>query len=295
MHLAIGHKPGLGIWRVQAVGDRSQRTVLVVDWLVWTFCKEWGEGRTKWHFKPNQTKPNQNKTLEKPITEGLWFLQPILRKSPPCQPSHLANSDVFAQEYFFERQVLYCWALKRVTAAQGRSPGCSNQPLVAFPSLLRELWWLQGCFHLHLWVSEPNVQVSIWADSDTLAIPVLISLGLGLPVSIGVCVHLPITQRDQRGWRLPSTFPIPLTAFGLGLSTGAVHLRVKLLSQHACQTCSFGWNPVKVEHLNIPEAEALISQLLTFFTCKAEYNNLLYETDWDVWPKGPKPRRVNFY
>lgn len=174
--------------------------------------------------------------------------------------------------------------------------GGPHSRLQLFPVCYGTFGDCRGDFYLHLWVSVPNVQVSIWVGSDTLILSVLSSLGLGLPVSTRVCVSPPpMTQRDEGGWRPLSAFPLPLTASVLGLSKGAVNLRVKLLSQHTWQSCSFRWNLVKIKHLSIPEAGALISQLLTFLTCKAEDNNFIYETGWDVWPKGPKPRRVNFY
>lgn len=62
----------------------------------------------------------------------------------------------------------------------------------------------------------------------------------------GLCVHPPITWRSLH-------LHLPIASV-LRLSKGAVNLRVKLLSQHTWQACSFRWNPVKIKHLSNPEA-----------------------------------------
>lgn len=113
---------------------------------------------------------------------------------------------------------------------------------------------------------------------------------VGFSVSISICVSTLWSPRRTKVDK--AALPI---ASVLRVSKWAVNLRVKILSQHTWQTCSFKGNSVKVKHLNIPEPGALISQILTLLTCKAEDNNSLYETGGDVWPKGLKTRRVNFY
>lgn len=144
-------------------------------------------------------------------------------------------------------------------------------------------------------MSVPNVQISSWVGNDMLLMPVVSSLGLDLPVSIGVCAS---THRSPRGTKVDGDHPPPSHCLWLpllSLSKKVLNLRVKLLSQHTWQTCSFRWNPIKIKHLSIPEAGPLLSHLFTFLTCKAAENNFLYETDWGMRPKGQKPRRDNFY
>lgn len=184
------------------------------------------------------------------------------------------------------KAVFCCWALRGVTAAQGLVLGWSKQPLRTFPSLLWELSWM-----LQEFSSAP---LGVCAKCSVLHLGVQIMPALSsvdFYVSLSTCVS---TLWSPRGTKVDKKCP-PHCPSVLRLSKWAINLRVKLLSQHTWQTCSFKWNSVKVKHLSIPEPGALISQILTFLTCKTEDNNSLYETGGDVWPKGLKTRRVNFY
>lgn len=227
---------------------------------------------------------------------------PVHFKETTTSPAFTPHQQwCFSQDVFFSKAGFRLLSIEMGDCSPGAVPKVVQTATCSFSlPVMGALMAAGGGFPLRLCVSVPNVQVSIWAGSDTLTMAVLSSLGLGLPASIGVCVstYRPSRGTEAEGDRPPPTtsiFPLPPTASVFSLSTGAVNLRVKLLIQHTWQSCSFKRNPVKIKHLSIPEAGALISQLLTFLTCKAEDNNFLYETGWDVWLKGLKPRRVNFY
>lgn len=119
------------------------KAILVVEWLTWTFCREWEEGRMKWRFK---TKQNVGKSY-------YWIniISSARLKETTTSPVIMSHQQqCFCQDVYFSLVGFILLSTEKGDWSPGTVPRLIQTATCRFPSLLQQLWWLQGGFHLQL-------------------------------------------------------------------------------------------------------------------------------------------------